>query len=147
MFRKIGTTLAAGALALTGLVAVSAPAQAAQIQCPSPGFLWNALDQAKARGQVVDEYWVGSHTGVVVYKIDNRYEVFTGDILTGSRICHDRKPERPADARDTLNPKKATGGGGAGIHAPGYGGWGINLYPMPTPNKGKVTVGPVENVS
>lgn len=147
MFRKIGTTLAAGALAFGGLVAVSAPAQAAQIPCPPAGFISNAHDQAKARGQVVDEYYVGSHTAVVVYKIDNRYEVFTGDIFTASRTCHDRKPERPADARDTLTQKKATGGGGAGIHAPGYGGWGINLYPMPTPNKGKVTVGPVENVS
>ncbi|OAV59470.1 hypothetical protein [Enteractinococcus helveticum] len=147
MFRKIPTTLAAGALALSGLVALSAPAQAntPAVQCPSALFIWDAHDQAKKRGQMVDEYWRGN-TAVVVYRIDNRHEVYETNGWNTSRKCYNQKPERPKDAPKPETPKQGGGGGGR-VDAPGFGGFGHNLYPSPSQNKGKVTVGPVESVS
>lgn len=148
MFRKIATALAAGVLALSGLVAMSAPAQAdsSATQCP-PGFTWDAFNNAKKRGSLVDEYWL-NNTAVVVYRVDNRHEVYVTDGFNVARACSDKKPDRPKDARDTQTPKPVGGGGGGGAaYAPGYGGPGFNLYPFPSENNGKVTVGPVESVS
>lgn len=148
MFRKVATTLAAGILALSGLVAIGAPAQAnsTEIQCP-PGFTWDAYNNAKKRGTLVDEYWL-HNTAVTVYRVDNRHEVYVTDGYNIGRACSDKKPDRPKDARNTQTPKPVGGGGGGGAaYAPGYGGPGFNPYPFPPGNKGKVTVGPVESVS
>lgn len=146
MFRKIATTLAAGVLALSGLVAISAPAQAAEIQCP-PGSTWNASNNAMKRGTLVDEYWL-HNTAVAVYRVDNRYEAYVTNGYNIDRACFNKKPDRPKDARNTQTPKAGGGGGGGGAaYAPGYGGPGLNLYSFPSENKGKVTVGPVESVS
>ena len=147
MFRKIATTLAAGALAVSGLVAISAPAQAASTQIQCPGNIFSGYDNAKQRGSIEDEYWL-DNVAVVVYKVDNRYEVFQTTGFTMARTCYNKKPDRPKDARNPQTPKSSGGGGGGGAaHAPGYGGPGFNLYPFPSENKGKVTVGPVESVS
>lgn len=148
MFRKIATTLAAGALAVSGLVAISAPAQAASTEIQCPGNISSGYDNAKKRGSIEDEYWL-DNVAVVVYKVDNRYEVFQTTGFTTARICFSTKPDRPKNARDSKPPKTAGGGsGGSGAaHAPGYGGPGFNPYPFPPGNKGKVTVGPVESVS
>lgn len=147
MFRKIGSTLAAGAIALSGLVALSTPAlaDATVIQCPQ-GSTASSYDNAKKRGVKVDEYFL-LNTAVVIYRVDNRHEAYVTNGWNVTHACFNKKPDRPEGARDTEKPQKATGGGGAGVHAPSYGGWGMNLHPVPTPNKGKVTVGPVESVS
>lgn len=152
MKRTILSTLAATALGMGALVAASAPASAQQpVQCPTHAGVFTgsplaAHDDIKKRGTMVGEYWVGNKA-VVDYRIDGRYERFETNGWQISRECYNQKPQQPKDAKDT-QPKPTSGGTGGGGGAPGYGGFGITVLWSPsTPNTGKVTVGPVENVS
>ena len=58
---------------------------------------------------------------------------------------YNQKPQPPKDAKKPAPRGGSVGGGGVAV---GYGGFGFTVLWSPsTPNTGKVTVGPVENVS
>ena len=152
MNRRITSVLAASALGVAGLVAASAPAAAQQpVKCPTHAGVFTgsplaAHDDIKKRGTQVDEHWVGN-VAVVDYRIDGRYERFATNGWQISRECYNQKPQPPKDAEQT-SPKPTGGGIGGSGGAPGYGGFGMSVLWSPgTINTGKVTVGPVENVS
>lgn len=148
MKRTILSALAATALGMGALVAASAPASAQQpVQCPThagafTGSPLAAHDDIKKRGTKVAEYWEGN-VAVVDFRIDGRYERFKTNGFQVSRECYNQKPQPPKDA------KAPTGGATSGGHRVGFGGFGINLHPGPPGNtpEGKVTVGPLENMS
>lgn len=119
MRRRIVTALATAALALGGVVATSTGASAAEVPCP--GSTMSAYNDAKNRGTVVDEYFVG-RTGVVVYRIDNRYDAYLVAGMRVERVCHNAKPPRPAGATDTYQGGAGRENAGTGASSGGSGG-------------------------
>ncbi len=125
MRRPLTTFLAAAALALGGVVATGTTATAAEVACPG-GSILAAYQNAQSRGSVVDEYFL-NRTGVVVYRVDGRYEAYVTNGASVARACYNAPPPRPAGARDRWSEggrENTSGGlstGGGGLSA---GGWG-----------------------